>query len=184
MVQVSIVLRFTTEISSLGIILFQMCIIYPLFWGLRVCLLQLENQANFTQTISNLEEWVKRAVNKYRPQIICLPECFNYTEPMILKDVAETINEKGKTCHTLSKLSEKFGIYIVGGSIIERDGVNLYNTSTVWNQKGELIARYRKASDITSILSHFQWFNIVEYIRFAGAFVWYSFQWDWCCWSG
>lgn len=105
--------------------------------------------------MSNLEEWVERAVNKYRPQIIALPESFNHTVPVILKDVAETINEKGKTCHTLSKLSKKFGIYIVGGSIIERDGVNLYNTSTVWNPRGELIACYRKASDIISILSHF-----------------------------
>lgn len=59
--------------------------------------------------------------------------------------MAVTIND-GKTCATLSKLSKKFGIYIMGGSIIERDGVNLYNTSTVWNSNGELIARHRKAS--------------------------------------
>lgn len=38
------------------------------------------------------------------------------------KVVAETIT-KGKTCRTLSKLSEKFGVYIIVGSIIERDGV-------------------------------------------------------------
>lgn len=59
----------------------------------------------------------------------------------------------GATCRTLSKLSEKFGVYIVAGPIIERDGVNLYNTSTVWNPKGELTARHRKVSACRNISS-------------------------------
>lgn len=116
--------------------------------GLRVCLLQFAVQDNLVKTLIHLEELVEKAVNKHQPQIIALPECFNfayYTDTSILKLVAETINN-GKTCRTLSKLSEKFGVYIVGGSIIERDGVNLYNTSTVWNPNGEMIARHRKAS--------------------------------------
>ena len=111
-------------------------------------MLQFAVQENLAETLIHLEKLVEKAVNEHHPQIIALPECFifaYYTDSSILKVVAETIND-GKTCHTLSKLSEKFGIYIVGGSIIERDGVNLYNTSTVWNASGELIARHRKAS--------------------------------------
>lgn len=116
--------------------------------GLRVCLLQFAVQENLSKTLSHLEVLIEQAVKEHQPQIIALPECFNFaynTDCSILKVVAETIND-GKTCTTLSKLSKKFGVYIVGGSIIERDGVNLYNTSTVWNSNGELIARHRKAS--------------------------------------
>lgn len=103
---------------------------------------------NLAKTLVHLEELAEEAVNAHQRQTIALPECFNFVYNMdssILKVVAETING-GETCHTLSKLSEKFGIYIVGGSVIERDGVNLYNSSMVWNVNGELIARHRKAS--------------------------------------
>lgn len=116
---------------------------------MRVCLLQFSIKDDLKQTLNHLVELVSQAVNQYQPQIIALPECFNFaynTDSSILKVVAESIND-GRTCRTLSQLSKKFGIFMVGGSIIERDGVNLYNTSTVWNPNGELIARHRKASD-------------------------------------
>lgn len=116
---------------------------------LRVCLLQFSVQEKLEQTLNHLVELVSKAVSQYQPQIIALPECFNFaycTDTAILKVVAESIIE-GATCRTLSQLSKKFGVYIVGGSIIERDGIHLYNTSTVWNANGELIARHRKASE-------------------------------------
>lgn len=96
----------------------------------------------------HLKELVEKAVNEYQPQIIALPECFNFsycTDVTIITAMAETIAE-GKTFRTLAELSKKFSVFIVGGTIVERDGDNLYNTSTVWNPNGELVARYRKAS--------------------------------------
>lgn len=113
---------------------------------LRVCLLQFAVKENLTETLKHLEELVYDAVILYQPEIIALPECFSFeycTDTAILTAMAESIND-GITCRTLSKLSKKFGIYIVGGSIIERHGAYLYNTSTVWNSSGELIARHRK----------------------------------------
>lgn len=113
---------------------------------MRVCLLQLAVKENLDQTLSHLKDLVSKAVKEHQPQIIALPECFNFeynTDSSILRDVAESISD-GKTCQTLSMLCKKFGVYMVGGTIIERDGGNLYNTSTVWNPNGELIARHRK----------------------------------------
>lgn len=119
-----------------------------LILGLRVCLLQFAVQDNLAETLKRLEEFVSNAVAQYQPEIIALPECFSFaynTDIAILAAVAESISD-GITCRTLSKLSKKFGIYIVGGSIIERHGAHLYNTSTVWNSSGELIARHRKVN--------------------------------------
>lgn len=96
-----------------------------------------------------MEGLVEQAVKKHQPQIVALPECFatEYEcEVPFLASVAETIQD-GPICHTLSTLSKKFGLYIVGGSIVERDDDKFYNTATVWNPNGELIARHRKASD-------------------------------------
>lgn len=105
-------------------------------------------QENLVKTLEHLEELTSKAVQRYQPEIIALPECFNFeycTEAPILEAAAESISD-GTTCRMLSKLSKTFGIYIVGGSIIERNGSNLYNTSTVWNTNGELIATYRKVN--------------------------------------
>lgn len=114
--------------------------------GLRVCLLQFAVQENLTKTLKHLEELVSAAVIQHQPEIIALPECFSIaycTDNAILTAVAESISD-GIICRTLSKLTKQFGVYIVGGSIIERHGADLYNTSTVWNSNGELIARHRK----------------------------------------
>lgn len=115
---------------------------------LRICLLQFLYQDNLTKTLNHLEELVEDAVKQYQPHLIALPECFTFayeTEMPILNKMAETIKD-GKTCQTLSDLSKKYNLYIVGGSIVERDDTNLYNTATVWNPNGELIARHRKVS--------------------------------------
>lgn len=48
----------------------------------------------------------------------------------------------------MSKLARELGVVLVGGSIPERsvkDG-RLYNTATVFDQKGRLIAIHRKVS--------------------------------------
>ena len=39
-------------------------------------------------------------------------------------------------------------VYLVGGSIPERDGDALYNTSTVWCPEGKLLATHRFLSSV------------------------------------
>lgn len=109
--------------------------------------MQFASQGEITKTLNHLDEMVTEAVAKHQPHIIALPECFNFeycTEPAILNAMAESMD--GATCQRLSQLSKKFGIFILGGSVIERDANGLYNTSTVWNPNGELIAKFRKVS--------------------------------------
>jgi len=134
---------------------------------LRVCLLQFAAQENVAKSMSHLQELVENAVKQHQPHIIALPECFatEYnTELSFVESVAETIKD-GQICRTLSALSKKFGVYIVGGSFAERDGDKFYNTSTVWNPNGELIARHRK---VHLCDSHFEnGDEIVEVGRFS-----------------
>lgn len=97
--------------------------------------------------IENAVDEVRKAFFTYKPRVIALPECFNapYAEETF-ELYAETI-PKGETCRALSRTAKELGIYIVGGSIVERDENNpsiLYNTATVWSPKGELITKHRK----------------------------------------
>lgn len=51
----------------------------------------------------------------------------------------------GETIEFLSELAQQYNVNILGGSFIEKDGDELYNTCPVINRDGELIATYRKS---------------------------------------
>lgn len=72
------------------------------------------------------------------PEMFCCPyqnDCFRpYGE-----------SEHGEVQTALSRLAAELGIYIVGGSIPELEGANVYNTSYVYNRQGRQIAKHRKA---------------------------------------
>lgn len=59
------------------------------------------------------------------------------------EEYAESI-PGGDTSRALSEAAKKFATYVVGGTIPERDNGSLYNTATVWDPQGNLIAKHRK----------------------------------------
>lgn len=52
----------------------------------------------------------------------------------------------GETSKALSQSAKSNQIYIVGGSYPESSDGKLYNTCTVWDPNGKLIATHRKVS--------------------------------------
>lgn len=109
-------------------------------------MIQLDIKENLSETLQHLTALIGRAMSEHRPRVIALPECFNFayeTKPSIFNAAAESIAD-GETCRLLSALAKQHAVYIVGGSIIERDNDKLYNTTTIWDPNGELIARHRK----------------------------------------
>ena len=72
------------------------------------------------------------------PEMFCCPyenACFRaYGEP-----------EGGEAQKALSVLAAELELYVVGGSIPELEGENVYNTSYVYGRRGEPLARHRKA---------------------------------------
>ncbi|XP_014232638.1 omega-amidase NIT2 [Trichogramma pretiosum] len=110
---------------------------------LRLALAQLsvgdDKEANINKAISFITKAKEKGAD-----IITLPECFNspYGTDHFPK-YAETI-PKGATCIALADAAKRNGIYVIGGTIPEKDGDKYYNTCTVWNPKGELVAKHRK----------------------------------------
>lgn len=73
-----------------------------------------------------------------------LPEMFNCPYGVeFFGDYAESIPD-GPTCRFLSDLARDLKIHLVGGSIPEREGSNIYNTATLWSPDGELLLSHRK----------------------------------------
>lgn len=106
-------------------------------------IIQLKVGADKVENIRRAVTLVKQAKEK-GSRIVALPECFN--SPYGTKFFSEYAEEipAGETCQALSKAAKEEGVYLVGGSIPERDGNKLFNTCTVWNPSGELIAKHRK----------------------------------------
>lgn len=64
-------------------------------------------------------------------------------------EYAETI--PGQTTEFLSSVAKKNQVWLVGGSMPEKDGNKIYNTSTVYNPNGEIIAKHRKVGYLICI---------------------------------
>lgn len=76
--------------------------------------------------------------------IAMLPEFFAYLGPdSRIPEVAETL-PGGRASAMLSTVAREREMWILGGSIHERDGDRLYNTAPLFDRTGELVATYRK----------------------------------------
>jgi omega-amidase len=110
---------------------------------LKIALIQFLSSSSKQQNIIRACELIRQAASN-GARLIVLPEIWN--SPYGVKyfsQYAETI-PNGETIQALSDCARQSKIYLVGGSIPERDGEKLYNTSTVFNPNGELLGKFRK----------------------------------------
>ncbi|GJQ77853.1 hypothetical protein Trydic_g16107 [Trypoxylus dichotomus] len=110
---------------------------------LQVALVQLRVGIDRTKNLENAAKLVKEAA-KQGAKLIALPECFNSPYgTKFFSQYAEPI-PSGPSCDMLSKVAKENQIYLVGGTIPELESSKYYNTCTVWNPEGKLIAKFRK----------------------------------------
>ena len=110
---------------------------------LRIACIQMDVSLGDVQT--NLSHGMELIDNiaADKPDIICLPELF--TTGYCLheaKRLAEQV--PGNTTRVLSQKSCEIGCFLIGGSILEKEVDNLYNTAVVFNRSGDIVAKYRK----------------------------------------
>lgn len=89
------------------------------------------------------QELIQKAILE-NPDVIVLPETWN-TGFMPEKIPTELYDENGKkTTKLMTKLSKKFGVNIVAGSIANRREEKFCNTSMIFGKSGECLAEYDK----------------------------------------
>jgi predicted amidohydrolase len=111
---------------------------------LRVALCQMIVTEDKDENLKKAKKMITKAANK-GAELVVLPEMFNcpYDNSYFSK-FAESY-PTGETINLLSDLAKTNNIYLIGGSIPERgEKERIYNTSFVFNNKGELIGRHRK----------------------------------------
>ncbi len=77
--------------------------------------------------------------------LIVLPELWTYGAPDFSRCKERGEPVPGETSVWLSERARELSSYLVGGSLIERDGESYYNTSLLFDRHGELIGKYRKS---------------------------------------
>ncbi|CAG0894897.1 unnamed protein product [Cyprideis torosa] len=132
------------------------CKLFPmsLMMKFRLALVQVAVTSNKAKNVEHTVEMIRKAVAgpqassqqlcPGKADMIVLPEVFN--SPFGNKyfpEYAEPI--PGESTNALSAVASEMGIYLIGGSIPERDPEGkLFNTCMVFNPKGEVVAKHRK----------------------------------------
>ncbi|KAF2362979.1 Carbon-nitrogen hydrolase [Trinorchestia longiramus] len=110
--------------------------------SLVLALIQMAVRQNKPANLNRCAELVKVAAQT-GAKVVALPECFNCPYgTKYFAEYAEAI--PGETTEFLSSVAKKNQVWLVGGSIPERDGNKIYNTCTVFSPTGECIAKHRK----------------------------------------
>jgi omega-amidase len=107
-----------------------------------VAVCQLKVTDNKKYNLNNAKKLIEGSA-LHGADIIILPEMFNCPYD---SSYFNRFSEKypGETTDFLSGLAAHYSVYIVGGSIPERDGDSIYNTSYSFDRKGGLIGKHRK----------------------------------------
>lgn len=113
---------------------------------MRVALFQMEDRGSIKENI----EAARKAILSCNADFICFPEFF--TIPADYKKRGKNLEDAWRevtvpTLQMLTEASRNFLGYIVGGSVVEKDGNDYYNTCFIF-RKGRVLAKYRKMSPI------------------------------------
>lgn len=111
----------------------------------RLALCQMLVGMNKEANLAKAQDMISKAVHA-GSKLVVLPECFNspYGTKYFAEYAEDITDPRSQTIPMLKDLALKNSIYLVGGSIPEKQGDKYYNTSVILNPKGEVIGVHRK----------------------------------------
>ena len=112
---------------------------------MKVACIQMDNLSRDPdQNFKTAAERIEKVAETLRPDVITLPEMWN-SGYFPREDLAFASDADGeRTKRMLGGLSKKYSVNIVGGSVSDQRDGRLYNTTYVFDRKGECVFRYDK----------------------------------------
>jgi deaminated glutathione amidase len=112
---------------------------------MKVSLIQMNSQENKAANLKKAEDLIAQAVAGDNPDMVVLPEMFTcLTESTEIRRANGETVPGGETYDLLHNLARRHHIFVHGGSLLEIDGDDVYNTTVAFDAKGNELARYRK----------------------------------------
>jgi agmatine deiminase len=113
---------------------------------MKIALIQMSMSADKESNVTKAAGRIRDASAK-GADMVCLPELFTSPYfPQEEKADAERYAESvpGPTTEALSKAARENNVIVVGGSVFERSGKKLFNTTPVFDAGGRMLGTYRK----------------------------------------
>ncbi|MGO4735807.1 carbon-nitrogen hydrolase family protein [Bosea sp. 2KB_26] len=112
---------------------------------MKVALIQMNAGQDKAANIAIAQRLIEQACREESPDLVMLPECFTlYGGDADAQRAAAEPCPGGEAYAMLQAAAARHEVYIHGGSLNERDGDRIFNTSLVFNRMGREVARYRK----------------------------------------
>ncbi|MCT4583312.1 MAG: carbon-nitrogen hydrolase family protein [Peptostreptococcaceae bacterium] len=113
------------------------------FKNINISICQLEVLDDKDLNLQKAKNFIKKAADQ-GANIVVLPAMFNCPYRTSKFRIFAEEESNSKTIDTISSLAKENQIYIVAGSIPEKEGEKYYNTSYVFDEDGNMIAKHRK----------------------------------------
>ncbi|GBD44386.1 2-oxoglutaramate amidase [bacterium HR40] len=112
---------------------------------MRVTVVQMNSRDDKAANLERARTLLERAIARERPDLVALPETFTFLGgSREAKFAAAETFPDGEAYGMLREIARRHGLFVHGGSMIERTVDGLYNTTVVFDRDGREIARYRK----------------------------------------
>ncbi len=111
--------------------------------SIKLALCQMNVIDNKDENLKTASSMIARSVDE-NADFIVLPEMFNcpYSNDKFIE--YQESEKDSPTLDLISELACKNNVYILAGSIPEKEDKKLFNTSYLFNRKGKIIAKHRK----------------------------------------
>ncbi len=125
---------------------------------MKISAIQMNSGSEKAANLAQAGELVSRAVAADRPDMVVLPEVFAHIGGSVAdrQAAAEELPTPGEgggpAYELLCGLAREYGVFVHGGSFIERAGNKFYNTTVAFGCDGRELVRYRKVHlfDVTT----------------------------------
>ncbi len=110
---------------------------------ITIASIQMFVHKNKKQNVKQVKNYLKY-LSKVFPQVemVVFPELSVSESALEPEEQAENI--PGELTRLFSRLAKKHGLWLIPGSIYEKSGSKVYNTSVVFSPEGDLVGKYRK----------------------------------------
>lgn len=112
---------------------------------IKAAAIQMDSQHDKAENLQVADSLIREAKNE-GANLAVLPEYFNFIGEEEEEEANAENMQNGETVQFLSELAKELNIWLQGGSILEvtDEKGKYYNTTLMFNPKGEVVAKYRK----------------------------------------
>jgi len=117
---------------------------------MKISAIQMNTRSDKAVNLAEARRLAARAVERDRPDMLVFPEVFAFMGSSVAdkraaaEELPEAGDDGGAAYEALRGIARAHGVFVHGGSFIEKDRDSYFNTTIALDREGAELARYRK----------------------------------------